>query len=324
MKKTYFKTILALIATVTILAACESEDGPKELIKPPTKAEFAALRAKALENITQTTTFKAEDGLTFESKHGAKLVLSPNCLMDEEGNPVTGNVDMTYIEIYDKGNMALTNKPVVAFDPASGHPVPLITGGQYFIEMKQGNKKLTSICLYSITIPGSLTGGVDEEMVLWNGIIDEETGNLVYEEAVEEQGGLKIEMANYSIFRDRFDWTNIDKFWNFTGPKTQIKVTVPEGYNGDNAALYVVFDDEPNALAQLDVYDKTEKYFTEHYGFLPVGKKVHLVFVSESNGAVAYVVKPVTIEANQTITISADELKVGTLDSVAALIKGLS
>ncbi|NLO70328.1 MAG: hypothetical protein GX102_05175 [Porphyromonadaceae bacterium] len=326
MKANYFKNLVVLMVIVAILAACNKNENQPEKIKPPTKAAFNELRNKALTNLTQTKTFKAEEGITFTSDKGAVLNIPANCLMDEENNPVTGEVAMSFIEIYDKGNMVVTNKPVMGLDPDTNDPRPLITGGQYNIEIKQGNKKLYPSCYYNIKIKGSHTGGVDHEMVLWNGIIDDETGNLVYEEENDQRAGIEKgeDMVNYSVLNNRFDWTNIDKFWNYDGPKTRIKVNVPNGYDGDNSAVYAVFDDQKNALAQLDVYHSEDKYFTEHYGFVPVGKKLHLVFVSESNGSAVYAIKSVTIETNQAITIVDTELMVGTLNQVVALVNGLN
>lgn len=317
--------LLLLLAVIVLVAACERNNTEPQTITPPTKTKFQELRAKALESITQTKTFKAEDGLVLTSQKGAVLTIEPNCLIDENGNAVTGDVQLSFIEIYDKGNMVVTNKPVMAKDPATNHSVPLITGGQFTIEITQGNKKLRSSCYYSLEVPASLTGGADPEMILWDGTIDETTGNLIYEEAEGREAGVNVNEkgVSYSVFNNIFRWTNIDKFWEYSGPKTKIKVTVPNGYNADNAAVYAAFDDEENALAQLDVYNTQEKFFTEHYGYIPVGKKVHIIFASEHNGSVAYAIKTVTIAANQTINITTADIQTATLSAVVSLINNL-
>lgn len=325
MKKNHVNKLLVLFLLVTFTFACDRDNKELESITPASKENFIKLRTDALEKITETKSFKAEEGLHFTSKNGATLTISPNCLRDEDNNVVTGNVELTFVDIYDKGNMVVTNKPVMANGDEVGKPVPLVTGGQYFLSIKQGNKKLHSACYYQLDVPGALTGGIDSEMILWDGTIDAETGNLVYDESDDRKGGVQGgENAQYQVMNNRFGWTNIDKFWSYEGAKTRIKVTVPDGYNGDNAALYVVFDDEKNALAQLDVFVSAEKYFTEHYGFLPIGKKIHLIFVSESNGSALYVIKSVTIQANQSINIAQSEFKTGTLDQIVTLINALN
>lgn len=323
MKKNYFKSLLAIFSVVAIMTACKNNNNEPDPFRPPTKAQYDNLINKALKNITQTKTFKAEDGIVFKSKNGAVLTINGNSLVDDKGNTVEGEVELTFIEIYDRGNMVVTNKPVMGLDKDARKPRPLITGGQYSIEIRQGNKELPGVS-HNITVPGSLTGGVNPEMKLWDGIIDDETGNLVYEEVeVGEAAGMKTTNENYEIFNNRFGWTNIDIFWNYEGPKTQIKVVVPTGYNGDNSGVFIAYEGQNNLLAQLDVYDKTEKFFTEHYGFIPVGEKIHLIFVSESNGSVTYAIKSLTIVADQTITVAQSELQVGSLDEVVDLINDL-
>lgn len=326
MTRKNLKHLLLLLAVIVVASACERNGTEPQTITPPAKEKFQELRAKALEGITQTKTFKAEDGLVFTSQKGAVLTIDADCLTDESGNAVSGDVQLSFVEIYDRGNMVVTNKPVMAKDPAgSGNSVPLITGGQFSIEIKQGNKILKSACYYSLDVSASLTGGVDNEMILWDGTINENTGNLIYEEVVGREAGLNINEkgTTYSVFNNDFRWTNIDKFWEYTGPKTKIKVTVPDGYNGDNAAVYVAFEDEENALAQLDVYNTQEKYFTEHYGYLPVGKKVHVIFVSEHNSSVVYAIREVTIVANQTLNIASSDLQTTSLSILIGLINNL-
>lgn len=324
MKKIHFSNLLLLLCVAAVLLACERDQNLPSHIKAPTEAGFKALRAKALENITQKKIFNGETGFEFTSKQGAELFIFPNCLMDETNTIVTGEVEMTFIEIYDRGNMVLTNKPVMAKDPETGHSVPLITGGQYLLEVKQGDKKLRG-CHYRLNVPGDLTGGVDTDMVLWDGTIDND-GNLIYENVTDRQSYIEFgeTLTEYGVIHDRFHWCNIDKYLNYDGPKTRIKVHVPSAYNSKNSAVYVAFSEENKALAQLDTYNETEKYFSEHYGFVPVDKTAHIIFISESQGSAVYVIKSVTIAANQSITIATNELQTGTLEQVIALINALN
>src|SRR5690606_7232589 len=145
MKKTLTSKLFAISCSVAVLASSCKNDGTELGLAPASSANFKAMREKALKDLTQTKTFKAEDGLTFTSDKGAKVTISSNCLLDEDNNSVTGDVTLSFIEIYDRGNMVATNKPVMGKD-GDGNLLPLVTGGEYNIEIKQDGKELKPGC----------------------------------------------------------------------------------------------------------------------------------------------------------------------------------
>src|SRR5690606_39241257 len=109
MKKTLTFKLFAMACSVAVLASSCKNDGTEIGLAPASSANFKAMREKALVDLTQTETFKAEDGITFTSDKGAKVTIDPNCLVDEDNNAVTGDVTLSFIEIYDRGNMVATN-----------------------------------------------------------------------------------------------------------------------------------------------------------------------------------------------------------------------
>src|SRR3546814_574027 len=141
MKK--FNTTLIIGAMLTVLASCHKEDvaTPDFALAPASAVKFQDLRNQALDDLTQTTTFKAEEGIVFTSEKGAVVTINPGCLQDDDNNMISGEVTLSFIEIYDRGNMVAANKPVMGKDKGNeGKPAPLVTGGQYNIEIKQGDK----------------------------------------------------------------------------------------------------------------------------------------------------------------------------------------
>lgn len=311
--------IASLLALAVVFNACKktNEPTPAPSINPPTAQNFQKLRDQTLQNLTQTKTFKAEQGITFTSKKGVKLIINPNCLIDENGNSVTGDVELSYIELFNRGNMALTNKPVMGRD-FDGNVKPLITGGEFFIDVKQGNKKLRAACSMSLQVPGSITGGLNSNMIAWDGIIDD-AGNLTFEQALMRETGMleideKLGSYYFSFYRIG-NWINIDQFFEYPGQKTKIKVAIPSGYNDKNSAVYIAFGSKKYALAQLNIFNATGNYYTENYGYTPVGEKVYVIFVSEHNGSVVYAIKEATIQANHTITVRSEDLKISTPDA---------
>lgn len=343
MKNLFAKLVLTTFL-LSIIIGCKKESGSDmtETIVPPNAASFLNLREQALSGITQTVLFKAEDGLHFVSERGAVLDIGAGDLFDEQWNTVFGDVVLSFVEIYDRGNMVATNKALMGYDDG-GNLLPLVTGGQFLIEVRQGDQVLKPGSHYNLSVPAEHTGGIDTDMLLWQGEINAD-GNLVWEEVstdpvdggeVDEEGnpiggGILVAGINadqqdqtYDIFFGSFGWTNVDRFTYDSRPKTKIRVVVPIDYNNGNASLYLAYEDQPYLLAQLDEYYPGGNYFTEHYGFVPIGINLHVIFVSESAGKYVYTIKQVAVGENQLITISEGDLITGVEEELVSEINSL-
>lgn len=342
MKKKHLKTsigktslfalvITTLILLVLTLVSCSSSD--KEdidlIIPPPSSQQFAELRAKSLENITQYFEFNADDGyISLITANGVEILIDTYCL-SKNGESVNGMVNLEYVEIFEKGNMITTNKPTMGYLP-NGDKALLLTGGEFFFEATQDDVSLDIHCPITIVVPTSLTGGDDYEMIMWNGIIDED-GDLTWDEETfdrdcdgdcpDGESGLFIENEKYYAFVNNFGWTNIDRFYNDPRPKTTLKVKPPTGYNYKNSAVYLSYDGESTGLAQLDTFD--DGMFSEHYGQIPIGLECHLLFVTEDNGVWRYAIKPVTIAENEVYSFSIDDTTTATEAELIVIVNGL-
>jgi len=318
--------LLAAASLLFINISCKKEQETMRFANP-NAANFQSLRNKALHDLTQNKTFNSEDGIVFTSTNGTKVTIPAGCLEDLDGNPVSGEVQLSFVEIYDKGNMVVTNKPVMGRNQ-DGDLLPLVTGGEFDIQITQGTKILKSPCSYSVVVPANLTGDLDYGMVLWQGNINAD-GNLEWDTADKEAGqerGLRADEKtnSYNIWNGQFGWTNVDRFYSHTGPKTQIKVAVPNVYNNENSAVYLAYEDQPNLLAQLDTYNEAENFFSEHYGFVPVGIKLHVIFTSESNGSIVYAIREVTIADGSVVNISESDLNTTSQSQLITLINALN
>ena len=311
--RTNFKTIGLLFLAAISLVSCNDDNDNQQT--PATAAEFANVRQAALDKITQEFTITAEDGATtLTSENGVKITLNGNCLT-KDGNPVTGDVKIEFVEIFNKGNMLVTNKPTMGIMPDGSRSL-LISGGEFFIKATQNGKELATTCNINLQVPTSLTDGVDNAMTLWNGIIDDE-GNLAWEDARKAdgnggKGGVEAGQNSYYVSFGNFGWTNVDRFYSDPRPKTTILADAPEGYDNTNSAIYLSYDGEgTNALAKLDTYT-AEGLFSEHYGQIPIGLACHVIFATEYNGMWRYAIKGVTVQANDVYTFTMGETTVGT------------
>lgn len=324
---TNFKKIGLLFLAITTFVSCDHSDGDDITITPPSAAAFTNIRTIALEGKTQKFTATAGAGtIALTSAKGVKININGNCLT-KAGVPVTGAVSIEYIELFDKGSMLVTNKPTMGL-MADGNKNLLISGGEFFIKATQGGQELATSCSINLLVPTALTGGLDNEMTLWFGNIDD-AENPVWREANANadgtggKGGVQGEGNNYYVTFGNFGWTNVDKFYSDPRPKTTILVAAPEGYDNNNCAIYLSYDGEgQNALAKLDTYTAAG-LFSEHYGQIPVGLACHIIFATEESGQWRYAIKPVTITAGSTYTFTLAETTLGTEAQLVAAINAI-
>ncbi len=326
--KTNFKTIGLLFLTLATFASCDNNDGDSNnLVLPPTAAAFKGIQESGIKKNTQKFTITAGDGMvSFTSAKGVKVNINGDCLT-KNGTAVTGAVDIEFIELFDKGTMLITNKPTMGI-MADGKKSLLISGGEFFIKATQGGVALQTSCYMNMMVPATLTGGVDNAMTLWTGIIDP-AGELAWDEVKDDatgangKGGVQGEGNNYYVSFGNFGWTNVDRFYSDPRPKTTILADAPEGYDNTNSAIYLSYDGEgQNALAKLDTYTAAG-LFSEHYGQIPIGLACHVIFATEANGQWRYAIKAVTVAANDVYTFTLAETTVGTEAQLVAAINAI-
>ena len=319
------RTFGSLFFAAILFTSCNPDDydmSNSENYVPSAEA-FTQLKQQALENATQTFQFNADDGnITLTSIAGVQININGNCLT-QNGNAITGQVDIEYVELFEKGSMLTTNKPTMGELP-NGDKALLISGGEFFIEATQNGNLLDTNCGLQLIIPASLTGGPDTEMTLWEGEIDGED-NLTWDEVdgTAVEGGVFVEGNEYYGILQGFGWSNVDRFYSDPRPKTQIQVQPPVSYTNINSAIYLSYDGEESGLAALDTFDSNLNIFSEHYGQIPIGLECHVIFVTEDNGVWRYAIKQVTIVDNDVITFTLNETTIGTEAGLTALINAL-
>ena len=323
--KTNFKNIgLVFLATIA-LVSCNNDD--EMATTPPSAAEFKAISKEALTGKTQKFTATAGSGtISLTSAKGVLITINGNGLT-KNGSPVTGAIDITYVEIFDKGSMLVTNKPTMGI-MADGNHAMLKSGGEFYIKASQGGIDLKTTANITLDVPNNLTGGRDALMTLWEGVIDTKD-ELAWKDARDAagangvKGGVEAMQNGYYVSFGNFGWANVDRFYSDPRPKTSILVGAPEGYDNTNSAIYLSYDGEgTNALAKLDTFT-TAGLFSEHYGQIPVGLACHIIFVTEENGQWKYAIKGVTIATGAIYNFTLAETSVGTEAQLIAAINAI-
>lgn len=322
MKKVPFTSFLFLLIALVSCSEDDDANNSNQII-PPTSQEYKQLSVTAINDRLQSMQFDAQTGINFTSESGCILNIAANTL--ELNNAVaTGMVDLEFVEIFDRSDMLVTNKPTMGI-MSNGNRAVLESGGSFYINVTQNGQSLDLNTNPSLEVPGNLTGGTVDDMTLWNGIIDQ-NDNLVWEQNDPNtmgQQGIDVGASDYFVLVPGFGWSNVDRFYNDPRPKTTIQVTVPEGYDNTNSAIYLLYNDLPNALAQLDTYDSQTGIFSEHYGQIPIGLNCHVIFVSETNGQYLYAIKNETIEADEVISILESDFNTGTEQQLKDVIENL-
>jgi len=314
MRKNIAKFGLFVLAIIGIYSCSDDDTKVETIEKKPTATEFKALETAALENLTQHFTINVSNGTTtINTEKGVSITIDPTCLT-KNGNPVSGIVDVTVIEIFNRGNMLVANKPTTA-TAGTGEKKLLISGGEFYVNASQNDARLETTCGYQIKVPAALSGEADYDMEPFLGSIDS-NGELFWAAG----GGMEFWVsagpnqpvpAYYSSFVSNFGWFNCDKFANFPGPFTAISVLLPQGYNNDNSNVFIALNGEPNTLGYL-------------YEQFPIGLNCHIIFVTEADGMFRYAIKSIaSLPNNASYIFDVSELVTGTEAQTIAAINAL-
>lgn len=304
--KTMALSFLLFTLIITLLSSCNNDDNEIPLEEIIKGEELLQSIKEKREEAIQTFTLDASLGGEINGTNGTILLFTPNSFLDQNGDPVSGEVTIELIEIYDKAKMLLTKMPTNGKRP-NGDIETLVSGGEFYVNASQEGQQLELANAFQLFAP---TNEFDDQMVLFNGQDNDcDTSNLecdiVWEEddqgdleAIQRDGPNGLGVTFYLGLANNFGWTNIDRWYSDPRPKTTLHVDVPEGYDNTNSNVYISYDGEPTALALLDTYESDTELFTEHYGLIPIGLEVHFIFVTIQNGEYVYAIQSATIEEN--------------------------
>src|SRR5690554_2357786 len=162
-----------LLSLSLVFASCSSssddsgnpgdggDDNPPTGITPPTAQAFSNLREAALDNQTQTFDFNIQgyNPLEFTSENGTKFILAGGLLVDQSGDGFQGNVEVEFVELYDKANMLITGFDTMGKNE-SGSLEMLTSGGAFFVKIynKDNGDPLKQTSGYRLEVPQALAG----------------------------------------------------------------------------------------------------------------------------------------------------------------------
>ncbi len=326
---------VAVLSILVLFASCVDEND--EVLEPQPDGEalnqrFEDNRMAALEEFTLDASVGGV--ITGRRQHGY-VFFQPNSF-GLNGVPVTGDVTIQFIQIYNKASMLLMDKSTLGMRD-NGDKEALKSAGEFYINAKQGANDLELLKMATVTSRpvdfSNLEGGMQifrlDDDCDGDGIDNDcdwveadEDGNGETDDAqIRDAQGVDGAFATYNYDIGDFGWTNLDKWYNFAGPKTEIFIDVPAEFNQDNCAVYLSYDGEATTLARMDVYNTELELFTEHYGLIPVGLEVHIIMVAEIDGQLNYAIQGTTIVEDHVEVIPS--LSPITQPALETLINGL-
>lgn len=141
--KIKYDLVTSVVLSLALLACNKSgkltEKQSEKIIKKATKFERIA-PSRVLTVGCQSDVFDASKGAQINYESGAKVIVPEDAFVDEDGNPVTGEVKLDFSEINDPASVIASGLPMcIDVDGKTGH---FESGGMFEINANQQGKKL--------------------------------------------------------------------------------------------------------------------------------------------------------------------------------------
>jgi hypothetical protein len=296
--KTLKNTVWGLIGLTLMLAACKKEDPIQPNPQPTTNVALKNYFKAKEQAAVQTFTIDAQNPEVITGSKGTKVYFQANAFQHANGQVVTGSVEIKLIEILDKKDMILLNKPTMANHPMGGI-APLISGGEFRITAYQNGNPLQLVEGSSYLIDVPAPNGVDPQM---QAFVGDNTGDTLVWNQMDSSAVWGQGNAYQGYFND-LGWINLDYFYNDPRPQTTVQVQIPAGHTNQTCTVFISFDGM-NSISSFWNYS-AGVYTTAPNYTLPVGLEVHFIALAITNAVPHVAIVGATIENNHLEVISA-------------------
>lgn len=214
------------IACVSLLltTSCKKNDNPSSTQFSNERdaekiAAFFDKNARKKESFTVNIT----DGGEIVTAKGTKLNFSPGSITTKSGNPVSGNINIKVLDVFEVQDMILNNKPTITVEGEQ-----LISYGEIIVEAEQGGEALAinrranngvrvAFPIGIDDVGGGADGGDRKEIPLWEGT-NVDTSLLLITGYNHENQTTSITQEFYSY--PGLTWDNIPGFGAATANET--------------------------------------------------------------------------------------------------------
>lgn len=238
----------------------------------------SGLGLEKLEPLRRKITVNSNTDLPIIGPKGTKLYFNNYTLVKPNGAGVNYPFDVEIIELYTFKDMLLYSKPTTSFDKI------LVTAGSFYVNVTQGNETLRPNPNFYPEIQVPSAKALDTQMkIFYEGYDAAERATWVVSDSTqgpqvanpgptkEREGITFFGKGYYSLFPSKFGWINCDKFYNYSGEKTQVKFA-SEYPDLKNMLVFMIF---PKINSIIQVYEGLSLA-------VPVGEEVKLVVVGKT------------------------------------------
>jgi len=219
------------LSILVLFASCIN-DKEEDLVPQPDGAALNQLFNDNRVDAQQEFTLDAATGGIITGTQGTQVTFQPNSF-GLNGTPVTGNVTVKLIEIYDKASMLLKNKSTLGMKN-NGDKEALKSAGEFHISALQADIQMELLEMAGVQSRPVDFADLDGGMQIFRAGDEDCDGidnDCDWVEADENEDGAKDgveirdgqgadgEFATYNYDIGDFGWTNLDRWYSFSGPK---------------------------------------------------------------------------------------------------------
>ena len=302
------------ILLATLFGSCDTEhDNAVTLSKSENTIDHIQSILSAGQPVIQNYTVNSNVYNTITGNKGTRITIPGNAFVDQNGNPVSGNISFELQEVFSAGDMIATGKMT-----SSGGQL-LASGGEMYINATQGSSQLKLAPGKSLEFKVP-TNSYDSQMGLFTGNggdadnFDWVPNSTPVSQCVDSS---IVILGNYCFNLDTLiNWINCDYFYSDPRPLTEVEIQVPQGYDDQNTLVYV-YVPSINSVAKANNYQNGSFYINGGYR-LPVGLAVTFVGVHYDGVDFYYSIQNAVIVNNHVEVLSFQQVTAAQLAQLLA------
>jgi len=212
-------------------------------------------------------------GIVFNSGD-LSLSISPNTIITPAATTPSGTITRESILLQKKGDYISQGMPTVS----NGRL--LISGGEFFLGLKNNNSEVTVTPGDSVTVKYS-SANLFTGTNVFNATGDIVNGFDWVPNAELSHNKVNITLSGYELIINRLQWVQPAYIFDTTGiPETVFSLKLPSNYTNANSIAYISFNDM-QCVADMKGSTGTRTFIS---GPLPINRPVTIVVISKQAG----------------------------------------
>jgi hypothetical protein len=320
------KIILSLFVALCIatITSCKNgDDGPT----PPAGETFTSYSEFIETNKVQPHVVALDPSVNneFEGPRGTVIRIPGNALVDQSGNPVSGAVEVSIREFYDRKDIVLSG-----INTNAGSQM-LVTAGAIELRASQDGQQLrldpnaSIAAAFPAINTANQNDGFEDQMMLFASEDDPQNTEEGFNWRMANDLPARLDSSSGSlnsfILTDlQLGWSNCDALYAImASDRTQFEVEVgyPAGVDIDSEETQV-FMLVKNLGTVINLYTRNGPAYTTYAGSVPVGLEATLVVISIVNDQLYFGSEKITVAGDDNFVV---DIHPGSSDALEGLLE---